>query len=329
MIKMKKENKKYIKKGIIYAVLILVISLLWLAPLIRKTGPHPVLPSSDKIAERLEDHVRMLSEKIGERSVFRPIQLEAASDYIVHQFKISGYDVEVLPYTVRGQTFKNIQAVKNGNSEIIIIGAHYDTIEGSPGADDNAAGIAVLLELARLVEKLNLNKTVRFVAFSTEEPPFFKSDGMGSLVYARSARDKAENIVGMISLEMVGFYSDEQGSQSYPLWYGLFYPSRGNFIAVVSDFSSRAWKNRVASALEANTLLPVETAWGFRAIPGIDWSDHWSFWKHGYPAVMISDTGPYRNPHYHSKSDTFETLDYNRMAELTKGLAEALSLLAD
>ncbi|MCH8004097.1 MAG: M28 family peptidase [Nanoarchaeota archaeon] len=325
---MKNENKKYIKKGIIYVVIILVLSLLWIAPLIRKTGPYPISPSSDEIAEQLEVHVRMLSEKIGERSVFQPIQLEAASDYIAHQFNASGYDVEVLPYAALGQTFKNIQAVKNGSSEIIIIGAHYDTIEGSPGADDNAAGIAVLLELARLVEKLNLNKTVRFVAFSTEEPPFFKSNGMGSLVYARSARDKAEHIVGMISLEMVGFYSDELGSQSYPLWYGLFYPWRGNFIGVISDFKSRPWNNQVTEALKVSTSVQVESAWGFQSVPGIDWSDHWSFWQQGYPAIMITDTGPYRNPHYHQKTDTPETLDYNRMAELTEGLAEALSLLA-
>ena len=308
-----------------WAVLILILSLIWFSPSI-ETGP--VSLPSDKIADRLEDHVRMLSENIGERSAFQPSQLEAASDYIANHFNASGYDVEVLPYTVQGQTFKNIQAVKAGSSEILIIGAHYDTVLGTPGADDNAAGIAVLLELARLVENLNLNKTVRFVAFSTEEPPLFQTNDMGSLVYARSSRNKAENIVGMISLEMVGFYSDKKGSQTYPLWYGLFHPSQGNFIGVISDFRARAWKNQVTAALKDSTSLPVESAWGFRAIAGIDWSDHWSFWQQGYPAIMITDTGPYRNPHYHRKTDTFETLDYDRMAELTKGLAESLSVLA-
>jgi len=149
---------------------------------------------------------------------------------------------------------------------------------------------------------------------------------MGSYNYAKDLA--GENIVGMISLEMVGYYSDELFSQNYPGFYGFFRPIRGNFISVVSDFQSRRWKNQVAQALSTSAKMPVESAWVFRWVPGADWSDHWSFWQHDIPAVMITDTGPYRNPHYHKSTDTWETLDYHKLAELTRGLEGAVRILA-
>jgi len=287
-----------------------------------------VLPavSADKLAQRLEQHAVELSENIGERNVYLPTKLEAAAKYIEKQFKDAGYVIDVQTYTARGQMFKNLEIEKKGNDEIIIIGAHYDTNKGTPGADDNGSGIAVLLELAKLVKNATFNKTVRFVAFSTEEVPLFKTSGMGSYVYAKQAKKKNENIVAMISLEMIGYYSDEKGSQHYPLWYGIGRPSEGNFIGVVSNFRSRHLKDQVATLLKPN--FPVESAWGFGFIPGFDWSDHWSFWQFNYPAIMITDTALYRNPHYHSNADTPETLDYEKMSDLTKGLAETLSILA-
>ncbi len=283
---------------------------------------------ADELAGRLKSHVVALSADIGERSIFHPAKLAAAGNYVADQFRKAGYDVEILPYKINGRIFKNIQAVKNGSSEIIIIGAHYDTVATTPGADDNGSGVAVLLELARLAAKRNFTKTVRFVAFSTEEPPVFQTKDMGSFRYAQDAKNAGEKIVGMVSLEMVGFYSDVLGSQQYPFLYGLFYPPKGNFVGVVSDFGSREWKTTVAAALAKHAKLPVESAWGPRFITGISWSDQWSFWKHGFPAVMFTDTGPYRNPHYHLPTDTPETLDYNRMAALTRGLAGMLEELA-
>jgi len=223
----------------------------------------------------------------------------------------------------------NIQAVKKGSDEIIVIGAHYDSLPGTPGADDNAAGIAVLLELATLTADMNLNKTVYFVAFSTEEPPFFKSKEMGSYVYAKNLHEAGDHIFGMISLEMLGYYSDQPFSQAYPWWYGLGRPKQGNFIGVVSDFGSRTWKKRVAQSLSQATDLPVESLWMFRMVPGTDWSDNWSFWQFGYPALMITDSGPYRNPYYHRSTDTYEKLDYGKMAQLTEGLAGMVRGLAE
>jgi len=280
--------------------------------------------SADKLAQRLEEHVVELSENIGERNVYLPTKLEAAAKYIEKQFKKAGYAVNVQNYTARGRIFKNLEVEKKGNDEIIIIGAHYDTNKGTPGADDNGSGIAVLLELAKLVKNATFTKTVRFVAFSTEEVPSFKTSTMGSYIYAKQAKE--ENIVAMISLEMLGYYSDEKGSQHYPLWYGIGRSKKGNFIGVVSNFRSRHLKDQVANALKPH--LPVESAWGFGFIPGFDWSDHWSFWQFNYPAIMITDTALYRNPHYHGSTDTPETLDYEKMTDLTKGLAETLNVLA-
>jgi len=233
------------------------------------------IASAEKLADRLKGHVKFLSDKIGERNTWTTGSLESAADYIQKEFKKAGYTPEVLPYTVVDQRFKNIQAVKKGSSEIIIVGAHYDTVPGTPGADDNASGIAVLLELARLLAKQNLNKTVRFVAFSSEEPPYFFTEDMGSYRYAEASHDAQEKIVGMISLEMVGFYSDERSSQSYPFLFGLFRPSEANFISVVSDFGSRTWKDDVATAL-ADGMLPVESAWLFRWIPGVQHIAQWA-----------------------------------------------------
>lgn len=281
--------------------------------------------SADALADRLVDHVQILSES--ERSVFDPDKLDEAADYIKDQFKKAGYKPKFLPYIAQDRTFKNIQAEKKGNNEIIIISAHYDTFKETLGADDDASGIAVLIELAKLMKKINTTKTIRFVAFSTEEPPFFKTRNMGSLIYAKTAKEADENIVAMLSLEMLGYYSEEKGSQHYPFPYMFFYPSTGNFIGVVSNYRSRALKDQITSSLKKYTKLPVESAWGFGFIPGFDWSDHWSFWKQGYPAVMITDTGPFRNPHYHKKTDTYETLDYKKMADITKGLAKTIGEL--
>jgi len=294
----------------------IILLILFLLPIINAV----------ELENRLEKHVYVLSEEIGVRNAFTYQPLELAADYIVDEFEKIGYDVQILPYSAGGRLFKNIQAEKKGDDEIIIIGAHYDTVRTTPGADDNAAGVAVLLELARLMAKKNITKTIRFVAFSTEEPPFFKTNKMGSFVYASSLED--ERIVGMISLEMVGYYSDQPYSQNYPLWYGLFRPSQGNFIGIISDFRSRQWKDQVTTALTQSTDLPVESIWLFRWIPGTDWSDHWSFWQYDYPALMITDSGPYRNPHYHQHSDTYEKLDYDKMAKLTRGLDKALNILA-
>jgi len=276
------------------------------------------------VRERLETSVRTLAETIGPRSYRDEANLSAAADFVTRSFESFGYTVTFQPYEVKGRTYRNIIVERRGTQEpnrILVVGAHYDTVEGTPGADDNASGVAVLLELARLHAETRFRKTVRFVAFTLEEPPFFRSRQMGSRVYARSLKERGEQIEGMLSLEMVGYYSQVKGSQSFPLfWLRWRYPTTGNFITVVSNSVSVPLQDRVRDALTAHPALPVETFTGPWWIPGVDLSDHSSFWKEGYPAVMLTDTAFYRNPHYHQSTDLPETLDYGSMAELTQGL---------
>lgn len=213
-------------------------------------------------------------------------------------------------------------------SGIILIGAHYDSIRHSPAADDNARGISALLELGRSLRNLQPGKTLRLVAFVNEEPPFFYLGRMGSGEHARAARAWGENIRLMRSLEMLGYFDDAPGSQGYPPLLRYLYPERGNFIAFVANLASRqALKERVR-AFRARSDFPCEHLAAFAWVPGVAWSDHTSFWREGYPAVMVTDTAFYRNPHYHGSSDTPEKLDYGKMARVVKGRSDAISDLA-
>lgn len=280
---------------------------------------------------RLEAIVRMLAETIGPRSYRDTTSLAAAADFITASLDASGYEVSFQSYEAKGHAYHNIIAERRGIEQpdrVLIVGAHYDTQEGTPGADDNASGVAVLLELARLHAETRFRKTVRFVAFTLEESPFFRSRLMGSRVYARSLKARGEQVEGMIGLEMVGYYSQEKGSQSFPLfWLRWRYPTTGNFITVVSNSASESFQMRVRDGLKTHMGLPVETFTGPWWIPGIDLSDHGSFWKEDYPAVMLTDTAFYRNPHYHEDTDRPDTLDYRAMAELVNGMAGALGAL--
>lgn len=278
-----------------------------------------------ELAESLEQHVYKLSHEIGDRSVFEYDQLKAAESYITEQFTSFGYKVEFQSYEVSNKTVKNIIVEKTGleqPNEIVIVGAHYDTCF-NPGADDNASAVAGLLELARSLYEVETSNTLKFIAFVNEEPPFFKTKKMGSWVYAKSCRERKENIKGVIILEMIGYYSDKPYSQRYPPLLGPFYPNRGNFIGVVGNFNSNWLTKKVAATFKDHSNFPIESlALGF--IPGADLSDHWSFWKHGYSAVMITDTAFFRNFNYHSSSDTYEKLDYVNMAEVVRGLSAVL-----
>jgi len=293
---------------------------------------QPAAVVSD-IRERLEVTVRTLAETIGPRSYRDTASLAVAADFITRSFEAGGHTVTFQPYEVKGQTYRNIIAERRGTEEpdrVLIVGAHYDTVEGTPGADDNASGVAVLLELARLHAETRFRNTVRFVAFTLEEPPFFRSPQMGSRVYAGSLKERGERVEAMLCLEMVGYYSQEKGSQSFPFplfWLRWRYPTTGNFITVVSNSDSEPLQMHVRDALKANMALPVETFTGPWWIAGVDLSDHGSFWKEGYPAVMLTDTAFYRNPHYHRSTDRPETLDYGAMTELVQGLSVALLAL--
>lgn len=284
------------------------------------------------LVDRLRMHVERLAADIGERNILVPAALQRAAVYIEEQWGAFGYAVERLEYDVSGIRCANLVAERKGSArqnEILVIGAHYDSVLGSPGANDNASGVAALLEMSRMFQAVDTRLTVRFVAFVNEEPPFFMTEQQGSAVYAQECRRRGDDIRLMVSLETIGCYSQAPDSQSYPPLFRYFFPDRGNFIGIVSDFASRTVLRRLAKAFRMRSDFPLETVSTFRFIPGVSWSDHQSFWRQGYPAVMVTDTAFYRYPHYHAATDTPDKLAYPELARVTLGLFEACALLAN
>ncbi|WP_338072027.1 M20/M25/M40 family metallo-hydrolase [Billgrantia bachuensis] len=294
-------------------------------------APAALGEESEALRERLHSHVQALSEQIGERHYWRPEALQAAGDYIEHSFQAAGHRPRRQAVPAGSRVFHNIEVTLPGGQaadEVLVVGAHYDTVRGSPGADDNASGVAVLIELARLLQDAELDRSLRLVAFVNEETPFFGSKAMGSLHYARQASAEGMNIVGMISLEMLGYFSDEPGSQAYPFPLDRFYPDRGNFLAFVSNLESRRLLHQAIGAFRRHAEVSSE---GLAAPPqfaDIRRSDHWAFWQKDIPAMMLTDTANFRNPYYHGPSDTHDRLDYTTMARLTEALAATLEAMA-
>ncbi|UCH96796.1 MAG: M28 family peptidase [Candidatus Aminicenantes bacterium] len=314
-------------------ILLLVLLIFLIYPMIRVRFfssvkvKEPAIGSNPEV-KNLHQHIHYLSERIGSRSAFEYEKINAAKDYIERVLKDLRLEYTLQSYQYRGKTYSNIIVTRQGqgkSGEVFIIGAHYDTVMGTPGADDNASAVAVLLELCRLLTDYQPSKTLKLIFFVLEEPPTFNTRHMGSYVYAKAAKDNKEKITGMISLEMVGYYNDKKGSQLYPLpLMSLFYPKTANFIGVVGDIKSRRLVKKVAHSIKKGSAIPVESLSTVKILPGVDFSDHGSFWKMGYPAVMITDTAFYRNPNYHSISDTIATLDFDKMVELLPGLRQVV-----
>jgi hypothetical protein len=280
------------------------------------------------IRNNLRRTVNFLSEEVGPRGYLQIDALNKTADYIKSELSKYGYTVFEQPYKVEGHTYKNIFVEIKGEKppeKVLIIGAHYDTVTGTPGADDNASGIAGLIELARLLSNRSFDKTIQLVAFTLEEPPFFRSKFMGSHIYAQSLRQRGIDVEGVICLEMIGYFTDEPESQLFPLpFFRWVYPTKGNFIIIVGNMRSRNFLNRVKSGFIKGTDLPVESLSAVPLVIGIDFSDHRSFWKFNYDAVMVTDTAFYRNPQYHGIGDIPEILDYDRMAKVILGLTSAI-----
>ena len=274
----------------------------------------------------------MLAGEIGERNIWQYTGLQRAADYLDAQFRESGYLPARQTFDVSRLPVSNIEITVEGTlhpGEIILVGAHYDTVVGSPGANDNGTGIAALLELARAFAAGAPARTIKFVAFVNEEPPFFQTLQMGSLVYARAARARGDRIAGMLALETMGYYSDAPGSQQYPVpEMAALYPDVGNFIGFVSNEESRDLLARAARAFSDGSSLPVQAAAMPAGLPGAGWSDHWSFWQAGYPALMVTDTAPWRYPWYHTADDTPDKIDFAKFSEVVDGLEEVLRTLA-
>lgn len=295
------------------ALVILLVSLcagfVWVwrmtqMPLRSYSGPlQPMSQDESQLASRLSAHVNYLSETVGERSMSRPNSLRIVTQYLRDNLKQADYDSTEHTYSIEGQTVSTVEAILAGSdaaSGQVVVGAHYDSVAGTVGADDNATGVAAALELARLLRGSNPRQAVRLVFFVNEEPPHFQTEAMGSLVYARQLRRDGIPVTAMISLEMLGFYSDAPGSQKYPPFVRLFYPNRGDFIGFVGNEESRDLVRRSIRIFRETASFPSECMVAPANWPGVGWSDQWSFWQEHYPAIMITDTAMFRNPNYHT-----------------------------
>lgn len=294
-------------------------------------GPLPSLTDEQAaLATQLEKDVRVLADEIGERNREHPQALIQAENWIAAELAAAGYSVVREEFTDRDHRFVNLVVERRGKSDaIVVIGAHYDAAPGTPAANDNGSGTAALLALARRLVNLEPTKTLRLVAYANEEPPHFQTEAMGSLVNARRAKERGETIVAMLSLETLGYYRDEPGTQPYPFPFGVFYPSEGNFVAVVGDTSSRALVHHVVETFRAEAAFPCEGVAAPASIPGVDWSDHWSYWQQGWPAVMLTDTAVFRYPHYHQPTDTPDRIDYERLARVVTGIETVVRSLVE
>ena len=272
--------------------------------------------------EKLKLHIEKISQGFFPRSAAYMQNLDRTAAYIKRELELAGGNVSEQPFEVDGRIYRNVTALFGpATTERIVVGAHYDAAGALPAADDNASGVAGLLELASLLGKTELPIQIELVAYSLEEPPYFGSTKMGSYQHAKFLKDQNIPVRLMISLEMIGYFSDSPDSQRFPVSaMNLFYPSRGNFIAVVGNLSGFLIVRRVKAAMLGAGDLPVYSINAPVSIPGIDFSDHRNYWAFGFDAVMITDSAFYRNPNYHTAQDTSEKLDYNRMAKVVEGV---------
>jgi hypothetical protein len=277
---------------------------------------NPVNLSVD--VEKLKSHVKFLSIDSFPRNENNLVQLEKVASYIEESFRSSGLVVERQELRVRSKNYYNIIGHLNaGKGHKMIVGAHYDSCWSTPGADDNASGVAGLLELATLLVKAELPYEIEFVAYTLEEPPYFGSPAMGSAVHAKRLDEKKEKIDGVLVFEMIGYFSDINFSQKYPMpMLYLYYPFKGNFITVVGATNQMGFTKEVKIGMQGSTDLPVYSINAPTYLPGVDFSDHASYWRYDYQAVMITDTAFYRNEAYHKKEDTMDRLDFERMAKV-------------
>lgn len=329
---------KIITKGALIRMMILLIllitALIITAYLITSMpgksyqGELPALTlNQQQLQGELERNINTISS-FGEHNFIFAESLNKVAAFLESQLTDAGYSVQSQVYQAKGQSFRNLEVEIKGTQnpdEIVIIGAHYDSVVGSVGANDNGTGTAAVLSLARKFAKFKPTKTLRFVEFVNEEPPFFWTKEMGSLVYAERCQQQQENIVGMLSLETIGYYSNQPNSQQYPLnllkW---FYPNQGNFISFIGNFKSRSLVQNVIGNFRNSASFPSQGVALPNWVPGVGWSDHWSFWQQDYPALMVTDTALYRYPYYHTSQDTPEQINFEYLARVVSGLEEVI-----
>jgi Zn-dependent M28 family amino/carboxypeptidase len=317
-------------------VLVIALSVLYATSMPGASFAGELPPSTPELREatlRLRAHVSALAGTIGIRTADRA-ELGAARDYIAAQlepFQTPTRRVNFEDLGLAGDHAQNVvwQVAGKDHAELVLVGAHYDSVAEGPGANDNGSGVAVALELAARLAKAPAASSVRFVFFANEEAPYFKNPGMGSLLAAEHAKERGDHIRAMLSLETLGYYSDARYSQRYPWPVGLLYPDRGNFLGFVGDLGARGLVRRAIGAFRQAEPFPSEGAALPASFRGVDWSDHWSFRRAGYPAIMLTDTALFRDPNYHQPTDTPERLDYERLARVTRGIEAVVRALAN
>jgi Zn-dependent M28 family amino/carboxypeptidase len=287
----------------------------------------PTIPTTEigfdkpKVVENLYRHVHFLAVTVGDRYLWKEKSLDRAAEYIETELVSQGYPVQIQSFRCYDREAANliVEAPGRGN-EVVVVGAHYDTVPGTPGADDNASGVAALLELARLLRGHAGRKTMQLAAFVNEEPPFYGSRNMGSMVCAGDLKERGARVEVMLSLEMIGYFGKGH-PQRFPLpGMEFFYPRTGDFVAVVGNFPSRRAVSRIRRGINKFSRIRARSLTAPEFFGGINLSDHASFWAHGFPAVMVTDTSFFRNRHYHQESDTIDTLNFDQMAEVVQGL---------
>jgi hypothetical protein len=294
------------------------------------SGPLPPLMQEERaLAVVLKLHIETIAAR--EHNIRHYDELEKAARYIEATLASYGYPVGRQEFVVDGQTVRNIDVVIEPHAdftdpEVIVVGAHYDSVVGSPGANDNGSGVAAVIELARLLRDLTgiAERRIRLVLFVNEEPPYFKTEDMGSLHYARALAEQKEKVVAMYSLETIGFYTSASASQRYPAPFNLIFPDRGDFVAFVGTPFSRPLVWETIRSFRSHTPFPSIGGVAPNIVPGIDWSDHWAFEQFNFPAMMVTDTAPFRYPHYHQLTDTPDKIDVESLARVVKGMERVI-----
>lgn len=330
-----KSTRLRIELAVLAALVAFIAFSVWFVaamPGERHRGPLPPLGSEDRrLAENLKAHVVAVASE--EHNVLHPVALERSARHIEATLAGFGYTVGRHEFETAGVKVRNLEVARAGPGDgrrLVVVGAHYDSAQGAVGADDNGSGVAALIELARAFREFQPREglEIRFVFYVNEELPWFGTENMGSNRHAEGLARDGREVVAMMSLETIGWYSPLPGSQHYPFPFNLLYPSTGNFIGFVANPRSRALVRRIVSSFRRHARFPSEGAVGLESIRGISWSDQWSYWRRGWPAVMVTDTALYRNPHYHSLTDMPETLDYESVARVVKGLEGVVRDLA-
>ncbi len=326
-----------IRLAIFFAVLLILSAWGWFTmfamPAQSYRGQFTALkPEEIALQALLKQDIQKIASEIGARNSGQYAKLNATKDFLEEAFTKAGYKPKSLEYKIQGKSYYNLEVEKIGTDkpqEIVVVGGHYDTAFTSIGANDNATGAAATLELARIFATKSTKRTIRFVEFTNEEPPYFWTKDMGSFVYAKQLHQQGANIVAMLSLETMGYFSDIEKSQRYPFPIGLIYPNQGNFIGFIGNVQSGDLVRKAIASFRNHAQFPSEGASLPDWISGIGWSDHWSFWQQGYPAIMVTDTATYRYPHYHTEQDTLDKINFDKFTRVVTGLTEVIFDLAN